>query len=209
MRVKSAKEMVSWIASNYNPYDQERNKILYESFDNECGINGLPWLERQTSRLNLAKQINTFMRRESLSIDGEWMYLSLMVSDRGASFLLAKLPCYAIKDYHRSCRSAATIIDSVNKDISKLLGRESYYSPVASRQVSFRGARPILNQNERSELERACEQLEIVAPLITSLLAAANSAIRSYHRLIGPQQDFNQQQLEFDGNHTAELKEAA
>ncbi len=203
--MKTSAEIVTWITESYKPGQD----IRYSDFDQFCEIQALPWLEKQNHRMKLAKRVNTQLRRGVNFGEECGIYSSLMVNDKGNSFLLARLPQYAVYDYHRSCTSAAAIVDSVHRDMSRLLGRDGYESPVENRTIMFRGARPILSREDQMELERSYDQLDIVSPLITSLLRAANSAIKSYHRLIGPQQKSNNLQLDFDVNQTIEDQEAA
>ncbi len=203
--MKTSAEIVVWLTSEYNPGQD----IRYSDFDAFCEIHGLPWLDKQNGRIKLAKRVNTMLRRGQTFGEESNVYSSLMVNDKGNSFLLARLPQYAVYDYHRSCTSAASIVDSVHRDMSRLLGRECYESPVDGRKIMFRGPRPILSREDQLELERSYDQLDIVSPLITSLLRAANSAIKSYHRLIGPQQQGENLQLDFDGEQSIEHQEAA
>jgi len=181
--MKTVSEIVSFIKSNYQP----NSFVGYQEFDEFIGIDGLPILERQQRRFLIAKRVNTQLRRGQVFNDYEDpQYTSLWVADKGKGFSLISVGSNLLRDSARSFNSASSITDDIIRDLSRALGETCYESKIDGSEIKFRGARPILSQDEKRLARMHLDTLKLFAPTINTMLGVASQARKAYESLCGP-----------------------
>jgi hypothetical protein len=198
--MKSVSEIVGFIKDSYTP----NSFVGYDEFDGFCGIDGLPMFERQQRRFGIAKRVNTQLRKgQVFSGNDDVVYTSLWVADRGKGFALVSFGSNLLRDSARTFTSASSITDDIIRDLSRALGEESYESKIDGGEVKFRGARPILSNEERALARMHLDTLKLFSPTINTMLGVAAQARKAYDTLCGPLK------LTYDGDNAESTREAA